>query len=158
MKRPRSKLKLAQDAADATPWTTVEFKSALTEVRTVECDILSSCKLHGFGEDDLFAIKLALEEALVNADKHGNKLSPDKTDRDKYHITNMRADIVDEDPGAGFNPAEVPDATDDQHLEMCSGRGILLMRAYMTSVVFSPAGNKVTLTRFNDAYRATAMG
>lgn len=158
MKRPRSKLKLAQDGADATPWTTLELKSALSEVRSVETDILNSCQMHGYGEADLFAIKLALEEALVNAVKHGNGLNPEKLVRIKYHVTDIRADIVVEDEGRGFNPAEVPDATDDQHLEMCSGRGILLMRAYMSNVVFSPAGNKVTLTRFNDAYRAKAMG
>ena len=37
---------------------------------------------------------------------------------------------------------------------MCSGRGILLMRAYMSSVVYNPRGNKVTLTKFNERYEA----
>ncbi len=158
MKRPRSKLKLAQECSDATPWTALELPSSLGQVRAVECDILTACQAHGFGEADLFAIKLALEEALVNAVKHGNKLHPDKLVRVQYHVTNQRADIMVEDQGPGFNPAELPNPTEDQNLEMCSGRGILLMRAYMTSVVFNPAGNKVTLTRFNEGFDARKPG
>jgi serine/threonine-protein kinase RsbW len=151
MKRSRtSKLKLA-NAADI-PWVTVEFCSCLTKAREVETEILAACEKHHFPEADLFAIKLALEEALVNAVKHGNKMNKCKMVRVKYHVNDQRADIAIEDQGCGFNPAELPDPTSDENLEMCSGRGILLMRAYMTSVVFNPQGNKVTLTKFNEAY------
>lgn len=157
MKRT-SKLKLANAAG--VPWTTVEFCSCLDRARQVEQEILASCEKHHFPEADIFAIKLALEEALVNAVKHGNKLDRCKMVKVNYHITDQRADIVIEDQGCGFNPAELPDPTADENLEMCSGRGILLMRAYMTSVVFNPQGNKVTLTKFNDAYvpPAAALG
>ena len=67
----------------------------------------------------------------------------------------QRADIAIEDQGCGFNPCpNVPNPTDDANLEMCSGRGILLMRAYMSSVVFNPAGNKVTMTKFNERFQS----
>ena len=160
MKRHRSKLKLS---GESTPWTCVEFHSCLDRARELETTILGVCQAHHFGEDDVFAIKLALEEALVNAVKHGNKLDKAKVVRVQYHITDQRADIAIEDQGTGFNPAELPDPTADENLEMCSGRGILLMRAYMTSVVFNPVGNKVTLTKFNESYeaseeRSTAIG
>ena len=155
MKRTRSKLKLAQNA-EATPWTCIEFCSCLDQARQVESAILCECQKNQFGEADIFAIKLALEEALVNACKHGNKMDRCKTVRVQYHVTPQRADIAIEDQGPGFNPAELPDPTADENLEMCSGRGILLMRAYMSSVVFNPSGNKVTLTKFNDTYEATS--
>jgi serine/threonine-protein kinase RsbW len=159
MKRSRtSKLKLAQAADSGIPWTTVEFHSCLNKARSVECEILDACKAHRFREDDLFAIKLALEEALVNAVKHGNKLDPEKIVRIQYRVTHHRADITIEDQGPGFNPAELPDPTAEENLEMTSGRGILLMRAYMSSVVFNPSGNRVTLTKFNDGYSQAALG
>jgi serine/threonine-protein kinase RsbW len=163
MKRNRSKLKLAGGAegGNGNDWVSVEFASSLEKARQVETDILNACQANKFGEADLFAIKLSLEEALVNACKHGNKMDTGKVVRVQYHVNNQRADIAIEDQGAGFNPAELPDPTADENLEMCSGRGILLMRAYMTSVVFNPQGNKVTLTKFNDAYepgRNVAMG
>jgi serine/threonine-protein kinase RsbW len=152
MKKGRSKLKLTGGPHDHDPWVTVEFHSSLDRARQLECEILDACSKHHFSEDDVFAIKLALEEALVNAVKHGNKLDPKKTVKVQYHINDQRADIAIEDQGAGFNPAELPDPTADENLEMCSGRGILLMRAYMSSVVFNPAGNKVTLTKFNERF------
>ncbi len=153
MKRNQpSKLKLAQAADGGGPWITVEFCSCLNKARCVECEILNACKDHHFREEDLFAIKLALEEALVNAVKHGNKLDPQKIVRIQYRVANHRVDITIEDQGPGFNPAELPDPTAEENLEMTSGRGILLMRAYMSCVVFNPAGNKVTLTKFNDGY------
>jgi serine/threonine-protein kinase RsbW len=151
MKRS-NKLKLAH--TPDLPWNQVEFCSCLNKARQIEEEILSCCRRHHFDEKDLFAIKLALEEALVNAVKHGNKLDPAKHVRVHYRITDQRADITVEDEGCGFNPAEQPDPCADENLERCSGRGILLMRAYMSSVVFNPQGNKVTMTKFNDGYSA----
>jgi serine/threonine-protein kinase RsbW len=159
MKRHRSKLKLS---GDTIPWTCQEFHSCLHQARTIEATILAECAKHNFGRDDIFAIKLALEEALVNAVKHGNKMDPNKVVHVQYLISDQRADITVEDQGQGFNPAELPDPTCDENLELSSGRGILLMRAYMSSVVFNPTGNKVTLTKFNESYEASgrnaAMG
>ncbi len=151
MKRSsRSKLKLAESSD--LPWTRIEFASCLKKARDIETEILGTCEKHGFGEADIFALKLALEEALVNAVKHGNKLDPAKVVRVHYHVTDQRADITIEDQGPGFNPAELPDPTADENIDRCSGRGILLMRAYMSSVVFNPQGNKVTLTKFNESF------
>jgi serine/threonine-protein kinase RsbW len=144
------------------PWTEVHFGSCLHKARDVENEILAACEKHHFGEADLFALKLALEEALVNAVKHGNKLDRAKEVRVHYRVCDQRVDITIEDQGEGFNPAEVPNPTDEENIDRCSGRGILLMRAYMSSVVFNPQGNKVTLTRFNETYTTTtpraAMG
>ena len=158
MKRPRSKLKLAHTAD--LPWTEVCFGSCLHKARDVENEILAACEKHHFGEADLFALKLALEEALVNAVKHGNALDPAKNVRVHYRVCDQRADVTVEDQGPGFNPAELPDPTSAENIERCSGRGILLMRAYMSSVVFNPQGNKVTMTKFNETYPLTqaAMG
>lgn len=149
-----SKLKLA-GAADAS-WTAVDFGSCLNRARVVEEIILKACEEHHFPEQDLFAIKLALEEAMVNACKHGNCMDPCKHVKVKYRVTDQRADVAIEDEGKGFDCTELPDPTREENLEMTHGRGILLMRAYMSSVVFNPAGNKVTLTKFNDAYVPTA--
>jgi serine/threonine-protein kinase RsbW len=151
------KFKLARPAD--LPWNTVEFGSCLDRARQIEEDILSCCRRHRFSDNDLFAIKLALEEALVNAVKHGNKLDKSKTVRVSYRISDQRADVTIEDEGEGFNPAELRDPCAEENLERCCGRGILLMRAYMSNVVFNTRGNKVTMTKFNDSYSVqTATG
>lgn len=151
MKRHRSKLKIS---GESTPWVSLDCPNCLKHARQLEKTILDECEKHRFSEADQFAIRLALEEAFVNAVKHGNKMDPGKRLRIKYHITDQRADITIEDEGRGFNPAEIPDPTVDENLERCCGRGVLLMRNFMNSVVFNPAGNKVTLTKFNESYEA----
>jgi serine/threonine-protein kinase RsbW len=50
-----------------------------------------------------------------------------------------------EDEGPGFNPAVVPDPTLPENLEQTGGRGLLLMRHYMSWVHYSERGNHVTL-------------
>jgi serine/threonine-protein kinase RsbW len=52
-----------------------------------------------------------------------------------------------EDQGEGFHPADVPDPTADENLERPCGRGIMLMRAFMTSITFNPSGNCVILEK-----------
>ncbi len=49
------------------------------------------------------------------------------------------------DEGPGFRPAEVPDGAADENLDKPGGRGLLLMRHYMTRVAFNRAGNVVVL-------------
>ena len=132
-------------------WCTEEFPSQMSEGRRVEEKILSQCRKHGYGQRDLFALKLALEEAICNAIRHGNKSTAGKHVRVKYRITNERVDVMVEDEGGGFDPAALPDPTADQNLQRTCGRGVLLMRAYMNNVVFNPAGNSVTLTKFNES-------
>jgi len=137
----------------------LDFATCLNQARCVEEQILSKCRAAGFGEHDLFAIKLAVEEALVNACKHGNKLNADKQVKVRFRVTPQRAEIVIEDQGAGFKPSDVPDPTACENLTVPHGRGILLMRAYMSNVVFSPSGNKVTLIKYNEGRPgAAALG
>jgi serine/threonine-protein kinase RsbW len=152
MKRHRSKLKLSNES---TPWISLDCPNSLNQARELENAILVECEKHHFSGDDLFAIRLALEEALVNAVKHGNKLDPAKHVRIQYHITDQRAAITIEDQGSGFNSTNLPDPTADENLSRCCGRGILLMRKFMTSVIFNPAGNKVTLVKDNESCEAT---
>ena len=58
-----------------------------------------------------------------------------------------RVRIVIEDEGPGFHPGDVPDPTEDDNLEKPSGRGLTLMRAFMTRVEFNGKGNRVVLEK-----------
>ena len=128
-------------------WHVESFGSSMVRARVAQAAIVAHCQQQGFPEEDLFAIRLALEEALINAVKHGNKLDPSKIVRVRYRVTETELEVAIEDEGAGFNPAALPDPTLDENLCMTAGRGILLMRAYMDAVVYSPKGTCVTLTK-----------
>lgn len=109
--------------------------------------ILALLEERAYSQKDLFGVKLALEEALVNAIKHGNGLDPDKMVRVRYEISSEKVSIDIEDEGAGFDPADVPDPTDDENLEKPSGRGLMLMKAFMTSIEYNTRGNRVIMVK-----------
>src|SRR5688572_33394592 len=99
------------------------------EGRAVQRRILELVEKHHFGEEAMFALKLALEEALINAIKHGNKLDKNKRVQVQARVTDEQAEIEIEDEGPGFERASVPDPTAAENLERLHGRGILLMEA-----------------------------
>lgn len=129
----------------------VVIASDLAEARCVQEKIEEALKASGYSEHDVFAIKLALEEALVNAIKHGNQLDPDKRVTIHYRITPERFDIKITDEGTGFNPEDVPDPTAIENLERPCGRGLLLMRGFMTEVEYHGKGNVVSMAKVREA-------
>jgi len=92
-------------------------------------------------------MRLALEEALVNAIKHGNGMDPNKQVHVTCQVDEVQARVTIRDEGTGFDPCDVPDPTDDDNLEKPGGRGIMLMRAFMTEVSYASDGKEVILVK-----------
>jgi anti-sigma regulatory factor (Ser/Thr protein kinase) len=123
-------------------------------------------------EAEVTRVGVALEEALVNALYHGNlqvgselrgendqayyaliarrRVEPPYRDR-KIHVTARLARdegvFVIRDDGSGFDLSRLPDPDDPSALERASGRGLLLMRAFMDDVSYDPTGSVVTLVK-----------
>lgn len=100
----------------------------------------------GFDEGAAFAIRLALEEAIVNAFRHGNRNDPTKVVFFRSRIDDKAAWFEIEDQGPGFDPKAIPDPTDQFNIEMPSGRGVMLIKAYMTEAEYVSPGNKLRMT------------
>lgn len=126
----------------------LSIPSDLGEARQIQAEIEAALTAASFGERDVFAVKLALEEALVNAIKHGNRLDPAKRVHVRYSVTSDRIDIHILDEGAGFKPEDVPDPTAPENLERPCGRGLLLMRHYMNHVEYTDSGRAVTMSKW----------
>ena len=114
-------------------------------IESVEKALLGEIEQRRFDRSSVFAIRLALEEALTNAFKHGNKNDPAKTVLLTCEVRHDTVVIDVTDQGAGFDPDAVPDPTESENLEIPSGRGLTLMRAYMTEVQIHPPGNRVQM-------------
>jgi serine/threonine-protein kinase RsbW len=125
----------------------VVIASDSAEARRVQDEIEQLLKTYQYGERDIFSIRLALEEALVNAIKHGNQMDRAKKVRICFRVDPNRFDVLVVDEGPGFDPNDVPDPIACENLERPCGRGLLLMRHYMTEVAFHPPGNKVYMTK-----------
>ncbi|HSK72714.1 MAG TPA: ATP-binding protein [Pyrinomonadaceae bacterium] len=95
----------------------------------------------GFSDDALFAIDLALREAMANAVKHGNKFDENKDVNVTLRHLSGSLEIAVRDFGSGFAVEEVPDPTNPENLLKANGRGILFMRNFMDEVDWeNPSG------------------
>lgn len=133
----------------------------------------ASAKLFGVcDEGERARIGMALEEALTNALYHGNlevssdlrresldryyDLAADRRTKAPYrdrsiHITETltpdAATFTIRDEGSGFDTSKLDLGPDPEDLEAVSGRGILLMNAFMDEVRYNGRGNQVTLVK-----------
>ncbi len=98
-------------------------------------------------DPDIFGIRLAFEEAIVNAIKHGNGHDEQKWVRVVCKLSNERIRIEITDEGPGFELDGVPDPTGEEQLQVPNGRGIMLMRAFMCRVEYNEAGNRVVMEK-----------
>jgi serine/threonine-protein kinase RsbW len=124
--------------------------SDLSAARELQAEIEEGLHAVLFAESEVFAIKMAVEEALVNAIKHGNQMDPDKTVRVSYCIQSERFEVSISDQGPGFDPCDVPDPTAPENLERPCGRGLLLMRYYMTDVSFADRGSTISMFKLRN--------
>jgi len=126
---------------------TLVLASRFDEVAKFKKRLLNLLMTSDFDASDLFAIQLAVEEALVNAVRHGNQLDRRKRVHIRFIIGSKGFRIRIRDEGQGFNPNAVPDPTDLENLERPAGRGLLMIRHYMHDVTFNAKGNEVELVR-----------
>jgi serine/threonine-protein kinase RsbW len=121
----------------------------LAAAKRPEKFILEEAQAAGYCENATFAIKLALEEAMTNAFRHGNKRDPSKHITVRYEVSREKIEIEVVDEGDGFEPDKVPDPTQPEYIDRPHGRGIMLMRAYIDEVRYSQRGNAVRLVILN---------
>ena len=133
--------------SNAKIFQSLTIASELTATRQVEQHLLTQLRAQNYPDDCLFAIRLALEEALSNAIKHGNHLDPAKIVTVRFSISPDEVQLIIIDQGRGFDPLAVPDPTTKEHLEDPNGRGIMLMRAYMDEVSYNFKGNEVRMVK-----------
>lgn len=100
---------------------------------------------YNYPQRDRFHVELALGEALTNAVKHGNGNNSDAGVRLEVDVQRDEIRLRIEDGGRGFNHRRLADPTDDAHIDLPHGRGVFLMREFMTRVCFNEAGNAVTM-------------
>jgi len=119
--------------------------SDLSAARQLQGEIEEALHAVHYNEQEIFAIKMAVEEALVNAIKHGNQMDPGKIVSVCYKVESERFEVSITDQGPGFDPSDVPDPTAPENLERPCGRGLLLMRYYMTDVTFADRGSTIAM-------------
>jgi len=131
----------------------IVVKSKPSAIEKVCEQILSKLKANGFDKDDIFAVHLALEEAFLNAIKHGNKMDPTKEVKIDYSVGLDKIEISMTDEGEGFEPEAVADPRYGEGLYKPGGRGLLLINSYMDVVKFTERGNGLYMVRYKEKPR-----
>ena len=142
------------------PDGSVEFviPSDLNEARRLQELIEKQLQQCHYEDKEIFGIRLALEEAIVNAIKHGNQMDRGKKVHVRFRVLPDRFDVGVTDEGPGYDPGDVPDPLADENLERPTGRGLFLMQHYMTEVVVHPPGNRLTMSKVRKNRIAKATG
>lgn len=126
----------------------MHYKVASTreEIERVLQETMEVISASGYEEISLFAIRLSFEEALSNAMNHGNGADPARSIDLEISGDDMGLEASFEDEGPGYDPVSVPDPTAEENLTVASGRGLALIRAFMTEVKIVAPGNRLVLT------------
>lgn len=128
------------------------------EARTLQEQIEQLLHERQANDHDIFSIRLALEEALVNAIKHGNQMDENKKVHVRFRVLPERFDIGITDEGPGYDPVDIPDPLADENLERPCGRGLFLMKHYMTEVTVHPPGNRLTMCKVRPTMQLNGEG
>lgn len=125
--------------------------SNLESVDHAERTVLREAEELGFDEDDLHRIGVSVRECMVNAVVHGNRYNA----RKKIHLKVNRSPgcltVWVSDEGDGFDPAALPDPLASENLLRQSGRGVLMMQAFMDEFQIGtrvPQGTEVKMVKY----------
>ena len=125
--------------------------STLESVDTAEEAVLREAQELGFDEDDLHRIGMSVRECMVNAVVHGNRYNARKKVRLTVSRVPDRLTVVIADEGEGFDIAALPDPLANENLLRHSGRGILLIQAFMDEFQIrarEPKGTEVKMVKY----------
>jgi len=125
----------------------MEIPSELQYVDPVVTYLMDHLASFGFNESAESNTGTALHEALTNAIRHGNQLDPSKKVTLTVELAHEQAIFTITDEGQGFDPSQVCDPTEEEHLLHHCGRGLLLIRHYMDEVRYNERGNQVTMIK-----------
>jgi len=124
-----------------------ELPSALSLMHIVLEYLMKRVEKLGVVSPEKSNLFVALDEAFVNAVKHGNKYDSKKLIRIAAEVSKEEARFTIEDEGEGFDVNNIPDPLDPQNLFKTSGRGVLFIYNIMDEVKYNDRGNRLTMVK-----------
>ena len=135
----------------------LKLESTLDSVEAAELIVQRMADLNGFDDEQVYQIGMGVREMVINAIEHGNGFGSDKTVSFDASVDEdaMRVTVIDQ--GSGFDPSSVRDPLAEENMLRCSGRGLLLMRAFFDEVEIGPGEDSGTRIH-SVKYRTVSAG
>ncbi len=127
-----------------------ELPSAISPMHSILDYLLKRVEKLGVINPEQSNLFVALDEAFVNAVKHGNKFNTQKLVRITAELSCKEASFTVEDEGEGFDVNSIPDPLDPENLFKTSGRGVLFIYNIMDEVRYNERGNRLTMVKKSD--------
>lgn len=124
-----------------------ELPSAISLMHIVLEYLMKRVEKLGVIKPEQSNLFVALDEAFVNAVKHGNKFDAQKLVRITAEVSGKEARFTIEDEGEGFDVNSIPDPLDPENLFKTSGRGVLFIYNIMDEVKYNERGNRLTMVK-----------
>ncbi len=124
-----------------------EVPSSLSLMHIILDYLLKRVEKLGVVKSEQSNLFVALDEAFVNAVKHGNKFDATKLVRIIAEVSRAEARFTIEDEGEGFDVNSIPDPLDPENLFKTSGRGVLFIYNIMDEVKYNERGNRLTMIK-----------
>lgn len=124
-----------------------ELPSAISLMHIVLDYLMKRVEKLGVVKSEQSNLFVALDEAFVNAIKHGNKFDARKMVRITAEVSKQEARFTIEDEGEGFDINAIPDPLDPQNLFKTTGRGVLFIYNIMDEVKYNERGNRLTMIK-----------
>jgi len=105
-------------------------------------------------------LRLGLQEALVNAAKHGNNLDPSKRVVVRFSLIDNQYWWIISDQGSGFTPSPIADEEPTDYLppdEAESGRGLCLLHQIFDQVEWNRKGTELRLCKQMENRRGLSL-
>lgn len=127
--------------------SSVSIPSSTDRLSDVRSFIALNARSHGFNEDDVNKITLAVDEACTNIIKHGYNFSPKYTIEVEVNRDGKSFEIIISDHGKQFDPnsVETPDMKEYLTHYRKGGLGMYLMKRIMDKVEFNFKSDRNTL-------------
>ncbi|MEP6849437.1 MAG: ATP-binding protein [Acidobacteriota bacterium] len=124
-----------------------ELPSAMSLMHVVLEYLMKRVEMLGVIKAEQSNLYVALDEAFVNAVKHGNKFDAKKMIRIAADVSRGEARFTIEDEGEGFDVKNIPDPLNPENLFKTSGRGVLFIYNIMDEVKYNARGNRLTMIK-----------
>ncbi len=126
----------------------MQIPSNFSYVKKTSSKILNNLSSLNLDQEALFSIRLSIEEAIINAIRHGNKCDQNLSVTITHSVNGHKLEISVRDEGKGFDYKILPDPTVNKNIERKGGRGIFLIRHLMDKVEFNKAGNEIRMIKY----------